>query len=374
MHAVVKSVPFLDLSAQFKQLEGQWFDVIREAGNTGAFVLGPNVTAFEQELATYVGSKYAVAVASGTDALILSLRALGIGPGDEVITTPFTFFATVEAIALVGAKPVFTDIQAESFNIDPVAIRGCITEKTRAIIPVHLFGHPSGMTEISTIAEDNNIAVIEDCAQAFGAVTAGKRVGAIGDTGCFSFYPTKVLGCYGDGGMITTNSEAIDAHLRRLRNHGAIKPFIHTEFGYNSRLDEVQAALLRIKLRLIAEAIEGRRKIAAAYEQGLNDLNVVLPSQPADGGHVFNLYTIRLRNRDQVRQYLTDQHIASAVCYPQPLHLQKACRELGYKPGDLPESELAAQEVLSLPIYPGMKDSDVDWVCEVLHSAVAEAQ
>jgi dTDP-4-amino-4,6-dideoxygalactose transaminase len=372
MHAVIDSVPFLDLATTYKKLESQWFAAIKQAGQSGSFVLGENVRAFEQELASYIGASHAVAVASGTDALILSLRAFGIGQGDEVITTPFTFFATAEAITLVGAKPVFVDIQPESFNIDPTAIKDRITERTKAVLPVHLYGYPADMTAITAIAKAHQLKVIEDCAQSFGAVSAEKRVGAIGDTGCFSFYPTKVLGAYGDGGMITTNDPAIVEHLQRLRNHGAVSPFIHREIGYNSRLDEVQAALLRIKLNTIGEAIQGRRKVAAAYKENLQDLGIGLPNEFAIGRHVFNLYTLRVKNRDRIRQALTENRIASAVCYPQPLHLQEVYRSFGYRTGELPHSERAAGEVLSLPIYPGMKSEHIERVCEVLHAAIAE--
>ena len=370
MHDAVKPVPFLDLSAQFRELEAEWLAAVRAAGASGAFILGPNVTAFEQELAAYTGAKHAVACANGTDALILSLRALSIGPGDEVITTPFTFFATAEAVTLVGARPVFADIEPESYDIDPKSIRRLVTPKTKAIIPVHLYGYPAKMDEILAIAKEHKLAVIEDCAQAFGATVNGKRVGSMGDTGSFSFYPTKVLGCYGDGGMIATNRDDLAEHIRKLRNHGADKPFMHSEIGYNSRLDEIQAALLRIKLRTIDRDIDGRRSVAAEYTKRLQSPGIGLPAQPADGKHVFNLYTVRVKNRDAVRQKLTDQKIASSVCYPQPLHLQEVYKSLGYRPGSLPVAEQAATEALSLPVYPGMPLEHVERVCEALVEAV----
>ena len=366
MSELKSPLPFLDLSAEYEGLEAEWFEAIRIAGRNGQFILGPNVQAFEEEFAHAVGVKHAVAVANGTDALLLSLRALGIGPGDEVITTPYTFFATAEVITHVGATPVFVDIEADSFNIDVHAIAARIGERTRAVIPVHLFGHPAEMDEIMAIAEDRGLRVIEDCAQAFGANVGRKRVGSFGASGCFSFYPTKILGCYGDGGMITTGSASLAQQLRKLRNHGATAPFTHDTAGYNSRLDEIQAALLRIKLRNIEQSIRQRRELAERYCELLHDTDVVRPSLPHQGGHVFNLFTIRTPRRDEVRAALTARGIASSVCYPLPLHLQDVYSGLGYRPGDLPVAERAARESLSLPIYPGMSEEDVMAVCETI--------
>ncbi len=359
-------VPFLDLSAQYRALEAEWLAAIRETGARGSFILGPHTQAFEKELAEYVGVKHAVAVANGTDSLYLSLRALGIGPGDEVITTPFTFFASAETISMAGATPVFADILAEGFCLDPASVRAKITAKTRAIVPVHIFGYPSEMGEIMAIAKQHKLAVVEDCAQAFGATHDGKVVGSIGDTGSFSFYPTKVLGCYGDGGMVTTNSDAVNEHVRRLRNHGALKPFLHGEIGMNSRLDEVQAAVLRIKLRHIKEDIGGRQKVAAEYTKRLANSPVKTPSLPKNGTHVFNLYTIRVPKREAMRQVLTEAQIGTSQCYPQGLHRQEVYKHLGYKPGSLPVCEQACTETLSLPIYPGMPPAHIERVCEVL--------
>ncbi len=372
MHAVTKTqpVPFLDLTTQYKRLEAEWLDAIRETGARGSFILGPHTQAFEKEFAEYVGVKHAIAVANGTDSLFLSLRALGVGPGDEVITTPFTFFASAETIDMVGATPVFADILADGFCLDPVSVRAKITARTKAIVPVHIFGYPSEMGEIMEIAKKHKLTVVEDCAQSFGALHNGKIVGSIGDTGSFSFYPTKVLGCYGDGGMVTTNSDAINEHIRRLRNHGAVKPFIHIEIGTNSRLDEVQAAALRIKLRHIKDDIAGRQKVAAEYTKRLAGSPVKAPPLPANGTHVFNLYTVRLPKRDTVRQALTDAQIGTSQCYPQGLHLQEVYKHLGYKPGSLPVCEHACTEALSLPIYPGMPLEHVERVCEVLLQAV----
>ena len=368
MHAVIKTrpVPFLDLSTQYKQLEAEWLDAIRETGARGSFILGPHTQAFEKEFADYVGVKHAIAVANGTDSLFLALRALGIGKGDEVITTPFTFFASAETIDMVGATPVFADILPDGFCLDPASVRAKITARTRAIVPVHIFGYPSEMGEIMDIAKQHKLAVVEDCAQSFGSLHNGKVVGSIGDTGSFSFYPTKVLGCYGDGGMVTTNSDAVNEHIRRLRNHGAVKPFVHTEIGTNSRLDEIQAAVLRIKLRHIMEDIAGRQKVAAEYTRRLAGSPVKTPSLPKNGTHVFNLYTIRVPKRDAVRQALADAQIGTSQCYPQGLHLQEVYKHLAYQPGSLPVCEHACTETLSLPIYPGMPLDHIERVCEVL--------
>jgi dTDP-4-amino-4,6-dideoxygalactose transaminase len=360
----------LDLSGQFEGLQQEWISSIRETGGRGSFILGPNVTAFEQEFADYVGVEHAVGVANGTDALLLSLRALGIGPGDEVITTPFTFFATAEVISLVGATPVFVDIEEDSFNLAVDQIEASITDKTRAIMPVHLFGCPANMGAIMELAKRHGLEVIEDCAQAFGAMHGRQRVGGIGSTGGFSFYPTKVLGGYGDGGMITTHNATTAEAIRQLRNHGANAPFMHEVLGYNSRLDEIQASLLRIKLRDAQGIISGRQRVADAYDRGLAGTGVVLPARPADGMHVFNLYTIRVPRRDQLRQVLTEQKVASAICYPQPLHLQAVYADLGYQAGSLPVCERLAGEVLSLPIFPELSDQQVERVCQVVKSAV----
>lgn len=369
MRNVVEPVPFLDLTKQFSGLESEWLAAIRETGGKGSFILGPHVTAFEREFAEYVGVKHAIAVANGTDSLVLSLRALDIGAGDEVITTPYTFFASSEAIDIVGATPVFADILPDSFTIAPADVQRRITAKTRAILPVHIFGHPCEMEELLAIARKHGLAIVEDCAQAFGAVSGASVVGALGTTGSFSFYPTKVLGCYGDGGMITTNSDALNERLRRLRNHGAVKPFIHTEIGCNSRLDEVQAAVLRIKLRNIRADIEARRTVAAEYRRRLSGRQVT-PAH-AVPGHVFNLYTVRVPRRDAVRQALTDAHIGTSLCYPQGLHLQEVYRRFGYRPGSLPVCEAVTADNLSLPIYPGMPNAHIERVCEVLLRALA---
>ncbi|MES9935427.1 MAG: DegT/DnrJ/EryC1/StrS family aminotransferase [Sedimenticola sp.] len=362
----IQGVPYLSLQAEFESLREEWFEGIGEIGASGAFILGPNVRAFEEEAAAYVGSRHAIAVANGTDALVLSLRALDIGPGDEVITSPFTFFATAEAISVVGATPVFADIEEGSFNIDPESVRARVSGKTRAILPVHIFGNPADMTAIKAIADEHGLAVVEDGAQAFGARHGDGIVGSHGDTGCFSFYPTKVLGCYGDGGLITTSSDDIKARLLKLRNHGASAPFTHDELGYNSRLDEVQAALLRIKLRKFEADVDARIRVAGWYDERLADLDLVTPVRPSAGRHAFNLYTIRHPRRDALRAHLNENKVGNSQCYPLGLHLQEIYKHLGYKPGDLPVVDRLCNETLSLPIFPAMSEEQVARVCELV--------
>lgn len=364
-------IPFLDLTAQFGELQGEWLDAIRSTGKTGAFVLGPNVVSFEKEFADYTGAAHAVSLANGTDALVLSLRALNIGSGDEVITTPYTFFASAEAVNIVGATPVFVDIEPGSFNLDPNGVEAALTDRTRALLPVHIFGHPADMVRLRVLAKAHGLVIVEDCAQACGAEWSGERVGSMGSTGTFSFYPTKILGCYGDGGMVTTNDPALDERLRKLRNHGAVSPFIHDEIAYNSRLDEIQASLLRIKLRSVDEAIQARRQVADWYRRRFSGTAVVVPTEPVDGNHVFNLYTIRVPDRDRVRERLVAARIGFSVCYPQPLHLQPVYVDLGYRQGQLPMSELAAEQCISLPVYPGMREDQVDRVCDVVLDTIS---
>jgi dTDP-4-amino-4,6-dideoxygalactose transaminase len=326
--------------------------------------------ALEKEFAAAVGSKHAVACANGTDALVLALRALDIGPGDEVITSPFTFFATAETITLVGATPVFADIEPDTFNLDPKSVEQRITPKTKAILPVHLYGCPANMDALMTVARSHKLTVVEDCAQAFGATAGQRRVGGIGDAGTFSFYPTKVLGCYGDGGMVTVQRDEVAERLRRLRNHGQNGTYLHNEIGYNSRLDEIQAALLRIKLRHIDNDIAGRESVAAAYETHLKASGAMLPRKPSYGRHVYGVYTVRVKNRDQVRKVLGENKVASAIYYPLCLHLQEVYKSLGYQPGSLPVSEQATAEVLSLPIYPRMPVAHIARAAEVLTAAL----
>ncbi len=362
-------IPYLRLQPEYDALRADWFARIDEAGANGAFILGPEVEAFEREAAAYLGARHAIGVANGTEALVLSLRALDIGPGDEVITTPFTFYATAEAISLVGATPVFVDIDERSFNLDPAAVEAAIRPATRAILPVHLFGHPADMDALAALAARHDLKLIEDAAQAFGARHHGRPVGALGDCGCFSFYPTKVLGCYGDGGLICTNDKGVHERLLRLRNHGAIAPFLHAEVGYNSRLDAIQAALLRLKLRNLDKAVAERQRIARRYDQGLADCDAIPPTAPADGGHAYNLYTLRHPRRDALRERLNAQRIGNSQCYPEPLHLQAVHAGLGYRPGELPVVERLCKETLSLPIFPGLRNDEIDRICALVRSA-----
>jgi len=366
-----KSVPYLDLSREFSELKDEWFAMIQEDGARGSWILGPNVHAFEKEVADYVGVNHAVGLANGTDALLLALRALGIGSGDEVITTPYTFFATSEVIDMVGATPVFVDIEADSFNINPAEVEQAITKKTKAILPVHLFGNPARMSELLQISDKYNIAIVEDAAQAFGAEHQGRKSGSIGVAGCFSFYPTKVMGCYGDGGLLTTDSDEIAEHVRKLRNHGASAAFQHDEVGMNSRLDEIQAALLRIKLRSIEQNIAARQQVADRYDERLSALGIICPTRPAKGRHAFNLYTIRSPQRDVIREALMAQSIGNSTCYPLPLALQAVYSGLDYKPGDFPVAEQLGHEVVSLPVFPDMTEAQVDTVCEVIELAIS---
>lgn len=364
-----EGVPYLDLASEFAALRDDWIAAIDRIGSKAAFILGDAVTEFQQDVADYIGCRHALGVANGTDALVLSLRALGIGPGDEVITSPFTFFASAESVSLVGATPVFADIDESSFNITPDSVKARITERTRAILPVHIFGHPADMAGLRAIADDHGLKLIEDAAQAFGAKSGDGIVGSLGDTGCFSFYPAKVLGCYGDGGLITTSDEGVHEHLQRLRNHGAIAAFTHTEVGYNSRLDAVQAALLGIKLKKIEEDIEQRQQVAAWYDQRLEETDALPPARPDHGRHAFNLYTIRHPRRNALRQALGDAKIGTNQCYPQGLHLQQVYSHLGYQPGDLPVTDQLCTETLSLPIFPGMTEQQVETVCDVIRKA-----
>ncbi|MBA7652646.1 dTDP-3-amino-3,4,6-trideoxy-alpha-D-glucose transaminase [subsurface metagenome] len=336
--------------------------------SSGSYILGSNVRSVEDEVARYCGVKCAVGVASGTDALVLALSALGIGREDEVITTPFTFFATAEAITQVGAKPVFVDIEEESFNIDPTKIEEKITEKTKAIIPVHLYGQSASMEPIMEIAGRHNLHVIEDAAQAFGAEhnfsQSTKKVGSIGELGCLSFYPTKNLGGCGDGGMILTEDEEIAERLRILRVHGARALYLHSLVGYNSRLDELQAAVLRVKLKHVDSWIEMRREKAFLYDDLLSSLKglVSVPYQVPYARHTFCVYTIRAAQRDKLRDYLTRKEIGTRVYYPLSLHLQKVYAHLGCKRGDFPVSEKASGEVISLPMYPELKEEQIELV------------
>jgi len=360
-------VPLVDLKAQYHSIRGEIDQAVHRVIESGRFILGEEVATLEKEVASFLGVEYAVGVASGTDALLLALLACGIKPEDEVITTPFTFIATVEAIIQCHARPVFVDIDPHTFNIDPTRIESKITERTKAILPVHLYGQPADMEPILEIAQKYKLKVIEDCAQAFGARYRGKKVGSLGDTGCLSFFPSKVLGAYGDGGMVVSNNAEIVERVRMLGNHGAKQRYYHLIPGFNSRLDELQAAILRVKLRHIDEWIDRRRQSAELYSQLLGETAGIKPLYVAPYSfHSFNYYTVRLSDsridRNKLREYLASQGIATAIYYPLSLHLQEICRSLGYQAGDFPESERAQEETLSFPIYPELTEDEVDWV------------
>ncbi|MFM7034252.1 MAG: aminotransferase class I/II-fold pyridoxal phosphate-dependent enzyme [Planctomycetia bacterium] len=361
-------IPVCDVRPQYAQLKDEIDAVMKDVAAAGNFILGPNVKAFEQEMAAYCGCSHAVGVANGTDALHLALRALSIGPGDEVITTPFTFVATTEAILMVGATPVFVDIDLRTFNIDHRLIEEAITPRTKAILPVHLYGRPCAMDEIMAIAHRHGLKVVEDCAQALGATYRGRKIGTFGDVGCLSFFPSKNLGCMGDGGMVLTNDAAVFERVEMLRRHGGRVKYHHEELGMNSRLDELQAAILRVKLPHLDRWNAARRRTATAYGRSLNGLariQLPLPPDPALG-HVFHQYTIAIDDRDAASDALRTAGIGTAVYYPTPLHLQPVHAQLNYRRGDLPKAEAAAARVLSLPMYPGMPEEVILRVAEVI--------
>ena len=361
------TIPMVDLKGQYETLKSEIDSAILQALGETRFILGPNVQAFDQEAAEYLGVNHAISCANGTDALHLALLASGIQPGDEVITSAFTFIATAEAIRFIGAIPVFVDIQPQSFNIDPARIRAAITERTRAILPVHLFGQPADMKEILALAEEFDLLVIEDCAQSFGSRYGDRATGAFGASGAFSFFPSKNLGCYGDGGMVTTNDETTAARIKMLRNHGSSQQYHHDVIGVNSRLDELQAVILRIKLKHIDEYNRKRHEVARAYNERLAGSRFQAPVIPGDRDHVFHQYTILCDNRDAVREAVLAREVSCAVYYPIPLHQQKAFADT-VQP-ELPVTEATAQRCLSLPIFPEMTEQQIATVCEALLSA-----
>ncbi len=376
---VKAEVPILALKQQHQEIASEIEQIVLSVLRSGNYILGQYVNQLETEVAKLSNCKYGVAVANGTDALILACWALDIGPGDEVITTPFTFAATVEAIALRGAKPVFVDIDAKTFNIDTNLIEAAITKNTKAIMPVHLYGQPACMDKIVAIAKKHGLKVIEDNAQAIGAMYQGKPTGSFADLACLSFYPTKNLGAAGDAGMILTNDENLAKRLKSLRVHGSKQRYYHDELGVNSRLDEIQAAILTVKLAHLAKWNERRAAIANAYNAALkNCQNVTTPYLAEDRTHVYHQYTIRIAtgvaDRDAVKQELSAQQVGSMCYYPIPLHLQPAFSYLGYKEGDFPLSELAAKEVLSLPMYPELTDEQVQQVADSLMQVMQDKQ
>ena len=367
-------IPILDLTAQYSEIKKEIGAAIMKVVESQHFILGPEVEAFESEIAAYCGTKYAAGVASGTDALILALKALGIGEGDEVITTPFTFFATAESVSLVGAKPVFVDIDPKTYCIDPELIEEKITKRTKAIIPVHLFGQCADMDRILEIAKLNNLKVIEDTAQAMGATYKGRQAGSMGDIGCLSFFPSKNLGGFGDGGMIITNNKDLADKIKMLRVHGSTIRYIHSAIVTNSRLDALQAAILRVKLKHLNKWLEARRKIAKYYDENLKGLPIITPYVPSYNVHTYHLYVLRVKlNPERLAKFLNDEDIEARTYYPVSLHMQECYKSLGYKKGDLPKSESASAETLAIPIYPELDTEKLSFIIKKITEACLPA-
>jgi dTDP-4-amino-4,6-dideoxygalactose transaminase len=389
---MANKIKFLDLTAQYKSIKKEIDKAIKRVVESGQFIGGKEVENFEKEFARFCGVKYAISVNSGTDALFLSLKALGIGPGDEVITTPFTFIATAEVIANLGAKPVFVDIDPRTFNINPQQLAYQLTKlgklKVKAIVPVHLFGQMADMDEIMRIAKKYKLFVIEDAAQAIGAKIiqnstvknqndnskfkinrikkqTWRMAGSIGDLGCFSFFPSKNLGAYGDGGMVITNNKKLAEKIRLLKNHGSFpkEKYLNLILGTNSRLDAIQAAILRVKLKYLSKWSKKRAEIASYYSKNLKGVgDIITPAIASNRTHIFHQYTIRTKFRDKLQKYLSKNGIPTMIYYPLPLHLQPAFKYLGYKKGDFPEAEKVSKEVLSLPIYPELSKKDQEFI------------
>ncbi|MBT3879886.1 MAG: DegT/DnrJ/EryC1/StrS family aminotransferase [Candidatus Scalindua sp.] len=360
----ITKVPLIDLKRQYRSMKEELNSAIQDVLESQAFILGPQVKEFEDLFASYCNTNHAIGVSSGTDALLLALKSLGIGDGDEVITTPFTFFATVEAICNVGAKPVFADIDPETYNIRPDLIEKSISKRTKAIIPVHLYGQCADMDQILEIAKKNNLRVIEDSAQAVGAEYRGKKAGSMGDLGCFSFFPSKNLGGMGDGGMVTCNSEELEELIHMLRIHGGRPKNYHASLGINGRLDTIQASILIKKLGHLDDWCDKRRQKASYYTEKLKELDLVTPKVMSFNKHAFHLYVIRVKERDGLMEHLKANNIGCAVYYPVPQHLQECLADLGHKEGDMPETEMAAKETLALPVFPEITEEEQDYVIE----------
>lgn len=363
------NIPMVDLKSQYKNLKQQFDSAVIGVMENAAFIMGPEVKKLEEETAEYAGVKHAVSVGSGTEALHIAALALGLGAGDEIIAPTFTFIATAGAVALSGATPVFADINPDTFNIDPNDLEKQITPKTKAIIPVHLYGQPADMDAVMDIARRHNLYVIEDCAQAQGAVYKGKQVGTIGHIGCFSFFPSKNLGAYGDGGMVLTNDDELAEKVRAIKAHGSKKKYFHHTLGFNSRLDSMQAAILRVKLPHLDEWNEGRRAAAHRYTAGLAGSSYIAPYEiPASvGKHVFHQYTVKVpKKRNELQAFLQEKGVASMIYYPLCLHAQEVYEHLGYKQGEFPGAESVQDHVLSLPMFPELSKQQTDYVLEAL--------
>ncbi len=372
-------VQLLDLSSQYRKIKNEVMKEVKAVCDSQHYVLGKNVSGLEAEIADYCGVKHAVGVASGTDALILALKAAGVGAGDRVITTPFTFFATAGSIAMAGAEPVFVDIDPATFNIDPERLESALkrsSKNVKAVMPVHLYGQCADMGRINGIARRYGLKVVEDAAQSIGASYKGRMAGALGHMGCFSFYPTKNLGCFGDGGMVTTNDPRLADKLRMLRGHGSRKRYYHEFGGTNSRLDELQAAILRVKLKYLEQWTAGRIKNGQRYDELFKKAGIkeVVTPRIEDGNRsVYNQYVIRAKKRDGLRAHLAGLGVGAEIYYPLPLHRQKCFKGLGYGKGSLPESERAAAEVLALPIYPELKAAEQRFVVESIAAFYGKA-
>ena len=394
------NIPLLNLKRQYKDIEEEVNSNVLECFKNAQYIMGENVKQFEKEIAEKIGVKHAITVGNGTDALIIALKSLGIKEGDEVITTDYTFFATAEAIRFVGATPVFCDVELDTYNIDPSQIEEKITEKTKAIICVHLFGNACKMDEINDIAKRHNLYVVEDAAQAINSQYNGKNVGNLGDVACFSFFPTKNLGCFGDGGMITTNDDDLATIMRALKVHGSgengmkayailndeefevveqnsgdntvYNPLKYYNYliGHNSRLDEIQAAILRIKLKHLDEYTENRRSISHGYIEALKDTSLVMPTETEGGKHVFHLFILQSENREEIESKLKEKGIATGTYYKVPMHLQKAFNDLGYKKGDFPNAEYLSERTFAIPLFPEMNDEEREYIINSIKEIV----
>lgn len=357
-------INFVDLGRQYRSIKTEIDEAISRVVNKTNFILGDEVEEFEKEFAEFCQTKFCVGTASGTDALFLSLKALDLGPGDEVITVPNTFIATALAISLTGAKPVFVDIEKNTFNINPEFIERSITSRSKVILPVHLYGQPAAMDKILTIAKKYNLKVVEDACQAHGAEYQGKRVGSFGDLAAFSFYPSKNLGAYGDGGAITTNNSELAEKIKMLRNYGQQVKHHHLVKGFNSRLDTLQTAILRAKLKYLEQWNEARRQNAKLYNQLLQGIDVAIPKEIENVKSVYHLYVIRTKRRDELAKFLSEKNISTAIHYPTPIHLQPAYQDLGYQSGDFPVSEAISKEIISLPMFPELTEEEIKYVVQ----------
>lgn len=357
-------IPLIDLKRQYEMLSSEINEAVLEVLKSGQYILGPKVLEFERKCSEYLNIKHCIGVGNGTDALIIALESLSIGDGDEVITTPFTFFATAEAIVRVGAKPVFVDIDPFSYNINPEEIEKKITKKTKAIIPVHIFGQVCDMDRILEIAKKYNLYIIEDACQAFGAEYNGKKAGTIGDVGCFSFFPTKNLGGFGDGGLIVTNDDKVAEKARMLRQHGSKKKYYNELIGFNSRLDELQAAILLVKLKYIDDWNKRRAEIAQKYNQSLKLKGLIVPAKTNlyEKGHIYHLYILQHEKRDEIINYLSQKGIATGIYYPVPLHLTNALSFLGYKEGSFEIAEQVCKRAFAIPMFPELRDEEVEFI------------